>query len=203
MIRVNLLPVKELKAEVSRRREIMIGACCLAATVVVIGGLYLYQLRRTSLAERELADLRRELQGLNIKAKDVADLQDKIKGYENKQNVLESINKKKSGPLRIMESLSAATPSTLWLTQFKESGGNVTITGLAVDNQTIADFLKALESYPFFREPELVETIQSDQTGTPPRRFAIRSKLLYQPPAQAGAGNKAESKPAATKANPS
>jgi type IV pilus assembly protein PilN len=199
MIRINLLPVKELKAVVGRRRELIVGVLCLATPIALILGVYLYQLRRTSLLEQELASLRNELQVLNVKVRDATEYQNKIKEHQNKHKVLESINKKRSGPVRVMESLSAATPNSLWLTQFKETGGNVTITGVAVDNQTIAEFLKALETYAFFKETELVETIQSEQTGTPPRRFSIKSKLSYQPVTQPALGDKAAPQPTAGK----
>jgi type IV pilus assembly protein PilN len=201
MIRINLLPVKELKAEVSRRREVMIGVLCVTVTLALIAGVYLYQFHRTSVLEQELADLRTELLAFNAKAKDVADLQNKITAYENKHKVLQSINKKKSGPVRVMESLSAATPSALWLTEFKEIGGDVTITGLAVDNQTIAEFLKALETHAVFKETELVETAQTEQTGTPPRRFSIKSKVLYQPPGRPAGSEKSEPGTSANKSN--
>jgi type IV pilus assembly protein PilN len=199
MIRINLLPVKELKAEVSRRRELMIGAVCIAATVASILGVYFYQLHRTSVLEKELVELRSELQVFNAKAKEVGALQSKMKEYQSKHQVLQSINKKKAGPMGVMESLSAATPSALWLTEFRETGGNVTITGVAVDNQTIAEFLKALGSYAFFKETELVETTQSEQTGMPPRKFSIKSKLFYQPDSQPAGSNKAGAQPTATK----
>ena len=74
MIRINLLPVKELKAEVSRRREVMIGALCLAATIVLIICVYLYQFHRTSVLEQEVANLQTELRVFNARAKDVAEL---------------------------------------------------------------------------------------------------------------------------------
>lgn len=181
MIRINLLPVKELKAEGVRRRELMIGGVSLALTGVLILGVYAYQWRQTSTLEKELDELRKELQVLNVKAKDVTELQRKIKEFEGKNKVIDDINKKKSGPVRVMESLALATPSALWLTEFKETGGNVTITGVAVDNQTIAEFLKALASHAYFGNTELVETTQNQQAGMPPRRFLIKSRLTYQP----------------------
>jgi type IV pilus assembly protein PilN len=181
MIRINLLPVKELKAEVVRRRELMIGGVSLALTGVLILGVYAYQWRQASSVEKELDELRNELQVLNIKAKDVAELQRKIKEFEGKNKVIDDINKKKSGPVRVMESLAVATPSALWLTEFKEIGGNLTITGVAVDNQTIAEFLKALATHAYFNNTELVETTQNQQAGLPPRRFLIKSRLTYQP----------------------
>jgi len=189
MIRINLLPVKQLKAEVSRRRELVLVVSCLATVLFSLGGLYAYQFRQVSLLENELVDLRTDLQQSNVKAKGVADLQSKIKEFQGKHKVIEDINKKKAGPVRVMESLSVATPPALWLTQFKETGGDLTITGVAMDNQSIADFLKSLGSHANFRDTELVETVQSDQSGLPQRRFLIRSKLLYQPSTRTAVNN--------------
>ena len=181
MIRINLLPVKEIKAEVVRRRELLIGGVSLALTGVLIVGVYAYQWRRASVLNNALEELQKDLQVLNIKAKQVAELQRKIKEFAAKNKVIDDINKKKSGPVRVMESLAAATPSTLSLTEFKELGGNVTITGVAADNQTIAEFLKALASHAYFNDTELVETTQNQQAGMPPRRFLIKARLNYQP----------------------
>ena len=201
MIRINLLPVKELKAEVVRRRELMIGGVSLALTGVLILGVYAYQWRQVSTVEKELEELRKELQVLNVKAKDVTELQRKIKEFEGKNKVIYDINKKKSGPVRVMESLAVATPSALWLTEFKEIGGNLTITGVAVDNQTIAEFLKALAAHAYFNNTELVETTQNQQAGLPPRRFLIKSRLNYQPTVPSTSAVKPVSAPATMKDN--
>ena len=201
MIRINLLPVKELKAEVVRRRELMIGGVSLALTGVLILGVYAHQWRQVSTVEKELEELRKELQVLNVKAKDVTELQRKIKEFEGKNKVIDDINKKKSGPVRVMESLAVATPSALWLTEFKEIGGNLTITGVAVDNQTIAEFLKALAAHAYFNNTELVETTQNQQAGLPPRRFLIKSRLNYQPNVPSTSTVKPVSAPATMKDN--
>src|SRR6185295_780677 len=106
MIRINLLPVKELKAEVSRRREVVVGAIALGVTIASIAGLYAYEWRRQSVLQQELTELRTELNNFNVKAKQVTELQTKVREFDNKNKVLENIRKKKSGPVRIMESLS-------------------------------------------------------------------------------------------------
>jgi hypothetical protein len=66
MIRINLLPVKELKAEVVRRRELMIGGVSLALIGVLILLVYAYQWRQASTLERELDELRK-IQVLNVR----------------------------------------------------------------------------------------------------------------------------------------
>ncbi|MEK7341234.1 MAG: PilN domain-containing protein, partial [Candidatus Binatota bacterium] len=59
--------------------------------------------------------------------------------------------------------------------------------GLAVDNQTVADFLKSLSTFVYFANVDLVETTQVEQEGIPLKKFSIRSQLLYQPPPPAPA----------------
>ena len=181
MIRVNLLPVKELQAAVRRRRDLTMGAIVLGGFALVLLALFLVQYyRRFSLASA-LASLRSEIQALDVKLKQVGDLQGKIKEYTNRHNIFSELNKKKRGPVGVMESLSAATPPRLWLTEFKETGGKLTINGTAADNQTVAEFLKALGGSAYFREVELVETAQGGQETGPFKKFSIKSAISYLP----------------------
>lgn len=190
MIRINLLPVKALQAEVTRRREIVIGAVVLGAVLALLIGTHIYQTLELSGLQSELASLRADLQALNVKIKEVGDLQNKIKDLRSKNKIIENLNKKKSGPVLVMENLSSATPSSLWLTDLRESGGNVTMNGLAVDNQTIADFMKTIALSKHFNNVELVETTQGAGPTAALKKFSIKTGVVYRSP---------EAVPAATK----
>ena len=190
MIRINLLPVKALQAEVTRRREIIIGAVVFGAVLALLIGTHIYQTLELAGLQSELASLRADLQALNVKIKEVGDLQNKIKDLRSKNKIIENLNKKKSGPVLVMENLSSATPNSLWLTDLRESGGNVTMNGLAVDNQTIADFMKAIALSKHFNNVELVETTQGAGPTAALKKFSIRTGVLYRSP---------EAVPAATK----
>ena len=180
MIRINLLPVKELKAEVSRRHDLVIGAVALGLTIVALGGLYFYQSHRVSTLNNELVGLNGDIEALNVKVKQVSQLQDKIKEFKGKNRIIEDLEKKKVGPGRVMESLSAAAPPSLWLTEFKDTGGNLIINGQAMDNQTVADFLKALASSSYFKDVELLETTQGGPGAGSYKKFSIKSVVSYQ-----------------------
>jgi type IV pilus assembly protein PilN len=182
MIRVNLLPFKELQAEVSRRREIVIGSVVLGAVALLLAAAYFYQTYTLSRLENELAGLRSEIEALNIKVKEVGDLQNRIKEFKGKHKIIEELNKKKSGPVLVMESLSSATPTSLWLTELRESGGGVTMNGLATDNQTIADFMKSLAASKYFTSVELVESTQGAGPNASLKRFSIKTGVVYRPP---------------------
>ena len=193
MIRINLLPIRALQAEVSRRRQIVMGSGILGSVIVLLAGSYFYQSHELSQLQDELASLRAEIQTLNSKVKEVGDLQNKIKDLRSKNKIIEDLNKKKSGPVLVMESLSSAMPASLWLTDFKETGGSLTMSGVAVDNQTIAEFMKAIAESKHFKNVELVETTQGTGPIAALKKFAVKTNVVYREPEPATTSVKAGS----------
>jgi type IV pilus assembly protein PilN len=180
MIRINLLPVRQIKAEVGRRRDLVVAGATAGLTVLVLAGLYFYQSYRLARLDNELAGLRQDIQALNLKVKEVGDLQNKVKEIKSKYQVIDDLGKRKIGPVLVMESLASATPGSLWLTEFRESNGTITMNGFAIDNQTVADFLKMLGKFPYFKNVELIETTQADEKTGPYKKFSITSGVSYQ-----------------------
>lgn len=190
MIRINLLPTREIAAEVSRRQELLVAGVAVALTAILLGTVFVNQSSRLSSLEEEFAQLTKEIKILNGKAKGLADIKKNIRTVKEKLKVIDELSKKKTGPVRVMESLSSAMPEKLWLKEFKESAGNLSLSGRAVDNQTIADFLKALTSSPYFQNVELIETTQVKEKGGRLKKFVMRARLLYQLPQDAKRGKK-------------
>ena len=83
----------------------------------------------------------------------------------------------------MLADLSGATPDKLWLTDFSEKGGSIRLSGLGVDEQTVADFMRRLSTSPYFRNVDLEET--SEAKGDPKKnvgkskRFVIRAQVNY------------------------
>ena len=180
MIRINLLATREIEAEAGRHQQLVIAGVSLFLAVILLGAVYLNQSRQLSSLAEQIAQLRAEISILDKKAKGAAEIEKNIKTLKERLKVIRELSKKKTGPVRVMESLSSATPTRLWLMEFKESGGNLSLNGFAVDNETIADFLKALSSSPYFQNVELVETTQVEEKGGRVKKFVMKSRLLYQ-----------------------
>jgi len=185
MIRINLLPVREINAESSRRRELTVAGVSLAATVLLLLGAYLYQSSQLSKLTNELAAMRKDIEVLNGKIKEVGNLENKIKEFRSKHKVIEDLSNQKIGPVRVMDSLAAAIPSTLWLIELKQSGGNLLINGLATDNQSVAEFVRSLSRSAHFKNVELIESTQADEKTGPFKKFSIQSGISYETSATA------------------
>jgi type IV pilus assembly protein PilN len=183
VIRLNLLPVRQLNAESDRRRDLTVAGISLAITALILLGIYLYQSAQLSQLAIELPSIRKEVEVLNGKVKELGNLEAKIKELRSKHKVIEDLRGQKMGPTLVMDSLAAAIPSSLWLVELKQSGGSLIMNGLAMDNQSVAEFIRSLSRSGHFRDVELIETTQADQKTGPFKKFSIQSGISYRLPA--------------------
>ena len=65
---------------------------------------------------------------------------------EDKLKVLEELRKGRSGPVRMLDALSTATPKKVWLIDFDEKANAVKLEGRAVAHDDVAEFMRALQN---------------------------------------------------------
>lgn len=179
MIRINLLPIKEAEIAASRSREVRLVVLLL---VLLALGLVFDRIRHSQVVSRldqQTADLEAELVVLRERVAEASRLEQQKKDLDAKLKVIAELSRKRVGPAGVLRDLSKATPTRLWLTDLTEAGGGATISGKSVDNQTIADFLRALEESPYFNSVDLSETTQDEQSGAKLKRFLLRATIDY------------------------
>jgi type IV pilus assembly protein PilN len=185
MIRINLLPVEEAARAAGRRQELALG---MVAVVLVVAGFvagHVWQGLRMASAHRQLKQLTQELAEIQGPYAEVTRMDQQKQELREKLRVIAQLEAKKVGPVRILADLSSSTPDKLWLTEFADAGGLLKLTGLGIDEQTIADFLRRLSTVPFFQSVDLDETSQVNQQGTKLKKFVIRARLDYGAPGTA------------------
>jgi type IV pilus assembly protein PilN len=146
----------------------------------------------------ELPAIQKEVAVLNGKVKELGNMEAKIKELRSKHKVIEDLRGQKMGPTLVMDSLAAAIPSSLWLVELKQSGGSLTINGLAMDNQSVAEFIRSLSRSGHFKNVELVETTQADPKIGPYTKFSIQSAIFYRIPSP-GAATPTQAEPKGSK----
>lgn len=187
MIRINLLPVKQAAQAERQRQEITRAGLAFALLIALAGAVRLQQGRELAAADERIGQLETALRELDSQVRDVNDLDAKKKALDSKLKVIADLGRKRVGPVGVMTDLAQATPERVWLTDFSEAGGAATITGQAVDNQIVAEFLRNLSTSPFFTTVDLVETTQDQAGDVKLRKFIVRATINY-----AATGKKAE-----------
>ena len=193
MIRINLLPAEEAQRASGRRQELAAGVLILGVFAFGLVVAHTWQAARMAGAQRAMRRVDQELADIQGPYADVTRMEQQKKELRDKLRVISELEAKKVGPVQLLADLSSATPDKLWLTEFDESGGVLKLSGLGVDEQTIADFMRRLGSSKVFRSIDLAETSQVDQDGIKQKKFVIKGQAAY----LAGATATAQAQPPA------
>lgn len=159
MIKINLLPIKA-----TRKRE-YVKQQLILAVVLMLGALVGCYMWYSSMDGR-IADKKKEIasakQQIEQYKKAIGEVE-KYKGLEDALNrklgIIESLEKGKTGPVRVLDHLSQIIPKQVWLTEWNEKNGSVKIEGEALTNKHVAQFITALkkpaESLQEMEKPDL------------------------------------------------
>ena len=187
MIRINLIPVEEAGRAAGRRQDIALGSLIIGAALLLLLGAHGWQAFRIGSARRELARVTKAIAAIDGPYADALHIDQQKQELRDKLRVIGQLEARKVGPVRILADLSTATPDKLWLTEFADTGGSLRLTGVGVDEQTVADFLRRLGAVPLFRGVDLDETSQVEQEGVKLKKFVIRAQIDYGATATAAA----------------
>jgi len=161
VIRINLLPVRAARKKENIRRQVSIFflSILLVLSIMAYGAIHLD--RNISALNAKIEDTQKELARYEAINKQVNEIKNQLKKLEARSGIIEMLDQDRTGPVRTMDSLtSLVIAKKMWLTSLTETKGKMDLTGVAVDNKTIADFMKRLEGSPHFR---LVDLISSKQ----------------------------------------
>lgn len=179
MIKINLLSVQEAAQEAGRRTETRLIALGGVLTVVLLLAVETFSRMQLAPLRAEHTNLETELKALESKVGELTELERNRTDLDEKLKTIALLEQRKIGPVHVLSDLADAAPEQVWLLEFTENSGAATVTGMALDNQTIATFMRNLAGSRFFTQVDLVETTQSEQDGLQLKRFVVRARLSY------------------------
>ena len=77
---------------------------------------------------------------------EVNNINKRKKEVEDKLEVLDELRKRRTGPVRMLDALSTATPKKVWLKEFDEKANAVKLTGRAASHETSRSSCAALQN---------------------------------------------------------
>lgn len=158
MIRINLLPHRELRRERRKKELLGLAATCAAAAGAAIAavGMAIGQAGDTQAARNAL--LEAENARLDAQIKEIASLHAEIDGLRARQQAVENLQSDRTVPVHLLDELVRHTPDGLHLRQVRQEDMKVTLTGYAQSNERVSALLRSLAySTPWLEKPELVE----------------------------------------------
>jgi type IV pilus assembly protein PilN len=173
MIKINLLPVRAAKKKESARQQISILLLAVTAVLVIAFGIYSVTLAKISTAHEEIGKSEQEIKRLKEKIGEIDNIKKFQAEVKKKLDILSQLRRDKTGPATRLAKLSDAVPDKLWLTKYAESGDNVSLAGVAFNEDLIAAFMRNLQASNAFTNVELLVSEQLDISGIKAKKFEI------------------------------
>ena len=177
MIKINLLPVRAAEKKAMAVQQI---ALFFAGVVVVLSaGLMVYGVKQLQISEakRDITAANEKIDSLKAQIGKLEELKRIKEEVSSKLDILNQLRKNKIGPAQRLATLSTIAPDQLWLTGYSEAGYDIRISGLAFNEELIANFMRALEASADYMNVVLVVSEQAERQGNKLKRFEIRCTL--------------------------
>lgn len=158
MIEINLLPHREAKRAADLRESI---ALLILGLLVIVGGVIFLNGQvedQLTAARMSTTQLESDIERYKPQEAQVAGFRRKRSQLEDKLEVIDGLDKARSGPVRMFDELAVQTPERLWLRTLTTDAGRLQLVGNSLDNGVVADFLRALNGSEYFDNVDLVKT---------------------------------------------
>jgi type IV pilus assembly protein PilN len=176
MIRINLIRGKRKK-----RRELDINAAYLALPLLVLVGLFLFHRMETNRINELQADIVRKNAEVERLKKEIGEVEKfKLRKAELQQKVdiISNLQTGRTLPLKVFEAVSASIPEKCWIDKMEMKGTQVVLSGIALNNHTVANFMTALGQSGRFQNVALGTAEQATVTGIKLMKFNLTFDIL-------------------------
>lgn len=195
MIRINLLPVKAAQKKEKLKGQLVTAAASVVVTVALCALAYMQLLGWVDAAAVDVDNKKLEVSRLMKTIGEVNQFKKRQEDLRAKLDILDKLEKSRSGPVHLLDELYKSLPEKIWLESFKEAGGKASIAGMAVNEETVAVFMHNMETSGNFSGVTLKMIQQVDKDGVKFHKFELDCNLTAQQNVDVGAAGGKDGKP--------
>lgn len=180
MIRINLLPHREL-ARAARRRQFntLLGLAVAAGVVIVLLGHSLIAARQSSQEARN-AFLEQEIAKLDIQIGEIKKIREQTQALLARKQVVETLQSNRTEVVHLFDQMIRLLPEGLYLKSFKQVGDTVTISGYTQSSARVSTLMRNLDNSPWFESTTLVEIKAATVNNLRANEFVLTVKQTRQ-----------------------
>ena len=180
MIRINLLPHREL-ARASRRRQFtaLFGVAVAAGLVAVILGHLVIAARQSNQDARN-AFLTAEIAKLDTQIGEIKKIREQTQALLARKQVVETLQSNRTEVVHLFDQMIRLLPDGLYLKSFKQAGDLVTITGYTQSSARVSTLMRSLDDSPWFESASLIEIKSATVNNLRANEFVLTVKQTRQ-----------------------
>lgn len=166
MIRINLLPFRAARKKENVRRQVSVFLLSLVlVTILAVIAHVWFNNRITGLNDR-IASAKAQVAKYNKINAEIAEIKKKLAVLDKKIEVIQTLDRNRKAPVRLMDSMTQLlVANRMWFTRMDYKDEGIKLDGIALDNQTVADFMTRVQEFPDYQEVKLASIKQERFTN--------------------------------------
>jgi type IV pilus assembly protein PilN len=189
VIRINLLGVDRLRVRKApafdmARRLTLVCTLLLVATAAGVGWWYWSIRQESTRLDADIATAQRESARLRTVLTEVQQFEVRRTQLQQRVALIEQLRGGQSLPVQLLDHVSRSLPDMLWLTDFEQKGGAVTIQGRSTTLIALSDFVGSLGNSTLLQKPiEIIDSQVEERRGAKDEptgeviRFTVKAQL--------------------------
>lgn len=180
MIRINLLPHREL-ARAARRRQfgILLGIAAAASVLTVVLGHSLIAARQAGQDARNTY-LEQEIAQLDSQIGEIRKIREQTQALLARKQVVETLQANRTEVVHLFDQMVRLLPDGLYLKSFKQVGDVVTISGYTQSSARVSSLMRSLDQSPWFEAATLIEIKAATVNNLRANEFVLTVKQTRQ-----------------------
>jgi type IV pilus assembly protein PilN len=180
MIRINLLPHREL-ARAARRRQFnfMLGIAVAAGVIIVLLGHLVIDARQSAQEARN-AFLEQEIAKLDIQIGEIKKIREQTQALLERKQIVETLQANRTEVVHLVDQMIRLLPDGLYLKAFKQEGDTVTISGYTQSSARVSTLMRNLNDSVWFESAALVEIKAATVNNLRANEFVLTVKQTRQ-----------------------
>ncbi|KVW96883.1 PilN domain-containing protein [Thiobacillus denitrificans] len=180
MIRINLLPHREL-ARAARRRQfnVLLGIAVAAGVIAVVLGHGVIAANQSAQDARN-AFLTQEITRLDGQIGEIKKIREQTQALLERKQVVETLQSNRTEVVHLFDQMIRLLPDGLYLKSFKQAGDIITISGYTQSSARVSTLMRNLNDSPWFESADLVEIKSATVNNLRANEFVLSVKQARQ-----------------------
>ncbi len=161
MIRINLLPYRAARKKENIRIQVNVFLGSILIVILLVGWYNSYLNGRIKDLETEITSTKEQVAKYKKINEEIAEIKKKLEILDRKIKVIQSLEADRKAPVQNLDSLyNLLVEKRMWYTEIEERGDTFKLSGIAIDNHTVADYMTRLEKSERFQNIQLASIKQ-------------------------------------------
>jgi type IV pilus assembly protein PilN len=177
MIRINLLPHRELKRKARQQQIAILAGAVSFLGILVVWGVYTFIAGNIEYQNARNQFLQSRIAVLDGEIAEIRNIKSQTQELLARKHVVETLQNSRSEVVHLLDQLARLLPDGVYLQSVKQNDQNITLVGYAQSNAWISMLMRNLESSPWLESPLLIEIKAMTVNNIRQNEFNMRIKL--------------------------